>query len=138
MLEEFPAAGDPVVAALVEAQDGGADLLVEALRRPERAAWRHGRRVPARHWEDQNAMRRARSAVRASVRRRRFVPGALAPAVDRLARADRGAVVLAEPAVASTAERVVGFTGRADLRVEVLEGERDSVASRLGRLGEPG
>jgi hypothetical protein len=79
---------------------------------------------------------RARSAVRASIRRRRPVPGAIAPAVRRVARADRKALVLAEPAMADTAARVVALAARPDLRVEVLPAERGAAASRVGRLGE--
>ena len=126
LVQEFPAAGDPLVAALAE--PGGPVTHVEALRRPARGDWRRGRHVAMRHWEDDNALTRARAA---GLRRERRQGGLAAPA-RRFAQAAPGAVVLAEPGLEATAGRIAQLAGRPDLVVESLPADRTTLARHDG------
>jgi GT2 family glycosyltransferase len=124
LFEEFPAAGDPRVAASASA--GG--LHVEALRRPAVGAWREGRSVSMRHWEDDNAATRA-----AAVLRRRG-PAGEAAAAGRLAGAPQGARLLVEPDLTQVARRVVRLAGRPDVCVEALPADRERAAHVIRAL----
>jgi GT2 family glycosyltransferase len=127
LLEEFPAAGDPRVDAVVQVSAAVEGLHVEALRRPDRGAWAIGRRVSMRHWEDDNAF----SRVRAAVTTRSFRSPGLAGAATRLARARGCETLLVDPALESTARRLVALAGRSDVRIEVLPADRDAAADWL-------
>jgi GT2 family glycosyltransferase len=107
LLQEFPAAGDPRVAALAEA---GAH--VEARRRPARADWARGRSVSMRHWEDDNRRNRTRAA-------------------GRLQAAAPGATLLVEPGLERMAAQLVSVAARSDIAVETLPADREAAADRI-------
>ncbi len=129
VVEEFPAAGDPLVAACAATPD----VRVEAAARPERPAWAEVRgRVPIRYWEDDAPRDRLAAAARLLARGGR-APRGLAAAAGRIRVMPRGGTVLAEPALAALAGRIAAAAGRRDLAVEELPADRSAAAERIAR-----
>ena len=118
LLEEFPVAGDPLVAGLARQAETGAAVRVEARRRPERCDWTSARRVNVDLWEDDAPLARLTSALRPSLRVRRRLPPELGPPARRLALAAPGARVLADAAMLETARLLARAAGRPDLHVD--------------------
>ena len=121
ILEEFPSPDDPLVDALAAASAAGQAVRVEARRRPGRADWSRGRRIPVRFAEDDATLARLLAGARLRLRsaRRELGPPAL-----RLRRAAPGTRVLAEPALMEMARSLCALARRSDLGVEQIEDRR--------------
>jgi hypothetical protein len=122
LLDEVPAAEDPLPVELADALAAGRAVAVEARRRPVCPGWAAVRELPVHFWEDDGPLSRLAAVIRLLTTGPQRLPAELGPPARRLGGAAAGATLIAQPELIDTAHLLARAARRPDLQVETIAG----------------